>query len=132
MQDYEIVARPAGWTALPDRFSVRALHQDQVVALPRGCDGAGPVAAMRRSRRVAYGDPEAPDAVSLQPHPEFGPEFMDELLALRAGTAFPVEEADDGAGVAGAAGRQRGLGAADRRPILAPRRGRRPAPLDGR
>ena len=42
---------------------------------------------------LAYGDPEAPDAITLQPHPEFGPEFMDELLALRAGTAFPAEAA---------------------------------------
>ena len=31
--------------------------------------------------------------MSLQPHPEFGPEFMDELLVLRAGTAFPAEDA---------------------------------------
>ena len=43
--------------------------------------------------RVAYGDPEDPVAVSLQPHPEFGADFMDALLALRAGTAFPVEDA---------------------------------------
>ena len=42
---------------------------------------------------VAYGDPEAPDAISLQPHPEFDAAFMDELIALRAGTAFPVEAA---------------------------------------
>ena len=33
--------------------------------------------------------------MSLQPHPEFGPEFMDELLALRAGTVFPVAAADE-------------------------------------
>jgi len=88
VQDYELVARP-GWAAgLPDRFSIRALHQDQVVALPPGatvlarsphCDYAA----------LAYGDPEAPDAISLQPHPEFGRAFMDELIALRAGTAFP-------------------------------------------
>jgi GMP synthase-like glutamine amidotransferase len=92
VQDYELVARPGWAAALPDRFSVRALHQDQVVGLPPGatvlaksghCDYAA----------IAYGDPEAPDAISLQPHPEFGPEFMDELLALRAGTAFPLEDA---------------------------------------
>ena len=88
VQDYELVARP-GWAAdLPDRFSVRALHQDQVVALPPGAT------VLARSRHcdyaaLAYGDPEAPDAISLQPHPEFGQAFMDELIALRAGTAFP-------------------------------------------
>ena len=92
VQDYELTAR-AGWMdGLPDRFSVRALHQDQVVALPPGATvlATSPHCA---SAAIAYGDPEAPDAITLQPHPEFGPEFMDELLALRAGTAFPVEEA---------------------------------------
>ena len=92
VQDYELTAR-AGWMdGLPDRFSVRALHQDQVVALPPGATvlATSPHCAYAA---IAYGDPEAPDAITLQPHPEFGPEFMDELLALRAGTAFPVEEA---------------------------------------
>ena len=59
VQDYELVAHP-GWMAdLPDRFAVRALHQDQVVALPPAatvlarsphCDFAA----------LAYGDPESP------------------------------------------------------------------------
>ena len=92
VQDYERVAR-AGWMdGLPERFAVRALHQDQVVALPPGAT------VLARSPHcefaaLAYGEPESPDAVSLQPHPEFGPAFMDELLALRAGTAFPLEAA---------------------------------------
>jgi GMP synthase-like glutamine amidotransferase len=93
VQDYEVVARPGWMAGLPDRFAVNALHQDQVVALPEGATVLArapqcPIAA------VAYGDPESPDAVSLQPHPEFGPAFMDALLALRGGTSFPVAEAD--------------------------------------
>jgi GMP synthase-like glutamine amidotransferase len=93
VEDYEIVARPSWLTQVPDRFAARALHQDQVVSLPEDAT------VLARSTHcelaaVAYGDPENPDAVSLQPHPEFGAEFMDELLALRAGTAFPVEQAD--------------------------------------
>jgi GMP synthase-like glutamine amidotransferase len=93
VQDYEIVNRPDWLSHVPDRFSVRALHQDQVVALPEGAT------VLARSPHcelaaVAYGDPADPDAVSLQPHPEFGAEFMDDLLALRAGVAFPVESAD--------------------------------------
>ena len=93
VQDYEIVARPSWLTHVPDRFAVRALHQDQVVALP---DDATVLARSPQCAvaAVAYGDPEDPDAVSLQPHPEFGAEFMDALLALRAGTAFPTEAAD--------------------------------------
>lgn len=93
VQDYELVARPGWMEGLPERFSVSALHQDQVVALPHDAT------VLARSPHcefaaVAYGDAEAPSAISLQPHPEFGPAFMDELLALRAGTAFPVEAAD--------------------------------------
>jgi GMP synthase-like glutamine amidotransferase len=92
VQDYELVARPAWMDGLPDRFAVRALHQDQVVELPPDATvlARSPQCAFAA---IAYGDPEAPDAITLQPHPEFGPEFMDELLALRAGTAFPVEAA---------------------------------------
>jgi GMP synthase-like glutamine amidotransferase len=92
VQDYDLVARPGWMAGLPDRFAVRALHQDQVVELPPGATvlARSPQCAYAA---IAYGDPEAPDAITLQPHPEFGPEFMDELLALRAGTAFPVEAA---------------------------------------
>lgn len=93
VQDYKVTARPGWMAGLPDHFSVNALHQDQIIELPpeatvlarsAHCDYAA----------LAYGDPEAPDAISLQPHPEFGPEFMDALLELRGGTAFPKEEAD--------------------------------------
>lgn len=93
VQDYEIVTRPSWLVHLPDRFAVRALHQDQVVALPANATvlARSPHCALAA---VAYGDPEDPDAVSLQPHPEFGAAYMDELLALRAGKAFPAEEAD--------------------------------------
>lgn len=92
VQDYELTARPKWMAALPERFAVNALHQDQVAALPEGatvlarsahCDYAA----------LAYGDPDKPDALTLQPHPEFGPDFMEELLALRAGAAFPREAA---------------------------------------
>jgi GMP synthase-like glutamine amidotransferase len=93
VQDYEIVNRPEWLTHVPDVFSVRALHQDQVVALPAGATvlARSPHCALAA---VAYGDPADPDAVSLQPHPEFGAEFMDDLLTLRAGVAFPAESAD--------------------------------------
>lgn len=94
VQDYERVADAPAWLrALPARFSVRAVHQDQVVALPPGAH------VLARSPHceiaaVAYGDPERPDAISLQPHPEFGRDFMDGLLELRAGVAFPAPLAD--------------------------------------
>jgi GMP synthase-like glutamine amidotransferase len=92
VQEYELAARPGWVRGLPDRFAVRALHQDQVTALPPGAT------VLARSPHcefaaLVYGDPEAPDAVSLQPHPEFGPDYMEDLLALRAGTAFSLEAA---------------------------------------
>jgi GMP synthase-like glutamine amidotransferase len=92
VQDYEVVARPGWMQGLPDRFSVGALHQDQVIELPPGATvlARSPHCAYAA---LAYGDPEAPDAITLQPHPEFGPAFLDELIALRAGTVFPAEEA---------------------------------------
>jgi len=93
VQDYEVTARPSWMADLPDRFSVNALHQDQVVRLP------AEATVLARSTHcdyaaLAYGDPERPGAISLQPHPEFDAAFMDELLELRAGVAFPSEEAD--------------------------------------
>jgi GMP synthase-like glutamine amidotransferase len=92
VQDYEVAARPGWMAGLPDRFAVRALHQDQVVRLPERAtvlarSGHCPYAAL------AYGDPERPTAISLQPHPEFERDFMDELIALRAGTAFSADAA---------------------------------------
>ncbi|HVL20420.1 MAG TPA: type 1 glutamine amidotransferase [Amaricoccus sp.] len=94
VQDYEVMPGAPAWLgALPERFAVRALHQDQVVELPPDAHvlARSPHCAFAA---LAYGDPERPAAISLQPHPEFGPEFMDELLALRAGTAFATELAD--------------------------------------
>jgi GMP synthase-like glutamine amidotransferase len=75
----------------PAHFAMRAVHQDQVIAPPPGAT------VLARSSfceyaALAYGDPESPDAISLQPHPEFGPEFLDELLALRAGTTFSLAD----------------------------------------
>jgi GMP synthase-like glutamine amidotransferase len=93
VQDYEVVERPSWLADLPDRFAVNALHQDQVVALPPGATvlARSPHCAYAA---LAYGDIEAPVAVSLQPHPEFDHAFMDELIALRSGTAFPADEAE--------------------------------------
>jgi GMP synthase-like glutamine amidotransferase len=93
VQDYEVVARPSWLADLPDHFAVNALHQDQVVALPPGATVLARSAHCAYAA-LAYGEPEAPVAVSLQPHPEFGPAFMDELIALRTGTAFPEHEAE--------------------------------------
>ena len=63
-----------------------------------------PARRIARSPRWPTATPRRRTRCSLQPHPEFGPEFMDELLALRAGTVFPVEAADAARALAGAPG----------------------------
>lgn len=87
VQTYEIVDRQPWMEDLPERFAVSAVHQDQVVALPPGAT------VLARSAHcpyaaLAYGDPAHPDALTLQPHPEFAAPFVDDLIALRTGTAF--------------------------------------------
>lgn len=93
VQEYQVTARPSWMADLPDRFAVRAVHQDQIARLPEGAT------VLARSEHcdyaaLAYGDPERPVAITLQPHPEFDAAFLDELLVLRAGTAFPLEAAE--------------------------------------
>ena len=76
---FEAACAP-GWAGLTGPLALHSVHQDQVVAIPEdatvwlrspGCDYAG----------LLYGDPEAPDAISVQPHPEFGPDFAAALIA---------------------------------------------------
>ncbi len=93
LQDYEVADRPSWMTHVPDRFAMHALHQDQVLSLP------GDATVLARSEHcdyaaVAYGDPEAPYAISVQPHPEYNRDFIADLIALRSGTAFPTDLAD--------------------------------------
>lgn len=94
VQDYEVVHRPGWMTDLPDRFSVGAMHQDQVIEKPEGATVLAtsptcPYAAL------AYGDPEAPLAVTVQPHPEFTAEFLDALIEARTGDVLPEDLAAD-------------------------------------
>ena len=68
-----------------------AVHQDQVIDKPANsqviatsdfCENAG----------LAYKG----SALSFQPHPEFSPEFMRDLIKVRSGTSFPKKDADAG------------------------------------
>jgi GMP synthase-like glutamine amidotransferase len=93
VHDYEVVRRP-GWMAdAPARLSFHCIHQDQVVALPAD---ATPLATSEFCEHafVAYGDPEAPDAISIQPHPEFTAEYGYDLIAMGRGIRFEEEHAD--------------------------------------
>lgn len=73
-------------------LSLLACHQDQVVEPPPGAQvlASSPFCEYAM---LAYGDPEAPDAISIQPHPEFGADYTRDLIDLRAGVVIPHDRA---------------------------------------
>ncbi len=90
VHDYAVVRRPGWMGDAGERLKVHAMHQDQVTQLPPDatvlaespfCDYA----------MLSYGDPDAPWAISIQPHPEFGTEFARDLVELRSGVVIPPE-----------------------------------------
>ena len=93
VHDYTIAAKPSWMTGLNASFSGHAVHQDQVIELPETATDIAtsnfcPYAAL------VYGDPEAPAALSVQPHPEFSASFVDDLIAARVPDVFSAEQAD--------------------------------------
>jgi len=88
--DYQVVHRPVWMTGGPERFAIYAMHQDQVTAIP---DDATVLAASAfcEYAMLAYGDPEAPDAISIQPHPEFNEDYARTLVEMRTGAAIPAD-----------------------------------------
>ena len=93
VHDYEVLHRP-GWMAdAPARIAFQALHQDQVTEAPEDAtllarSGFCPVGML------AYGDPERPEAISIQLHPEFDAEVAGDILRARRGAAIPPEATD--------------------------------------
>ena len=118
VQDYELTARPGWMDGLPRRFAVRALHQDQVVELPPGATVLAPLAALRvrgaglrRSRGAGRGVAAAASGVR--------PGVHGRAAGAPGRHGVPGGGGRRGAGLAGASGGERGLGADDRRPICA-------------
>ncbi|WP_424928091.1 type 1 glutamine amidotransferase [Amaricoccus tamworthensis] len=93
-QNYAVVQRPEWMTQVPDHYFVLALHQDQVTKLPPNSSVLA-VNSHCEYAALAYGDIEDPDAITVQPHPEFGPKFMDELLRLRRDKPIPSSFVDE-------------------------------------
>lgn len=94
---YQVAAPDAFLGALAggalEELSLHAMHQDQVEVAPPGAQViAGsefcPIAAL------SYGDPAAPQAISIQPHPEFSAAFLGDLIAHRRGDGLPEALAD--------------------------------------
>lgn len=85
---YRFETVPAWISKADDRFEVHAMHQDQVTAIPEDATvlASSPFCEFAM---LSYGDPELPDAISIQPHPEFGTDYARDLVALRTGNAIP-------------------------------------------
>lgn len=69
-------------------MTLYAIHQDQVSQIPPGAtvllsSDFCTIAAL------AYGDINAPKAISIQPHPEFSTAFIRDLITLRAENGLP-------------------------------------------
>lgn len=82
VHDYTPGAVPGWMGDLAKPWSGFAFHQDQIVTLP-------PTATVTASTSfcpyaaLVYGDPEAPDAISVQAHPEFAEPIVSDLVKMR-------------------------------------------------
>ena len=90
VHDYEVVSRPNWMADGPDSFSIHAMHQDQVTAIPNDATVLA-TSPFCEFAMLAYGDPEAPDAISIQPHPEFNMDYARAIVELRSGVVIPED-----------------------------------------
>ena len=86
---YDVLEQPAWLEGATERFTLNAMHQDQVSSLPPGArliasSDFCPFAAL------AYDD----HAISFQAHPEFDNAYERALVALRRGAIIPEDVAD--------------------------------------
>ena len=86
---YDVLERPAWLEGAAERFTLNAMHQDQVLSLPPGARVIAssdfcPFAAL------AYDD----HSISFQAHPEFDNAYERDLVALRRGAVIPEDVAD--------------------------------------
>lgn len=90
IQNYQTKDTPDWMNDMNDSFSGHALHQDQITQLPPDttviassdfCEFAA----------LVYGDPEKPDAISVQPHPEFTSDFVNDLIDVRLSGIVPED-----------------------------------------
>ena len=94
VHDYTVLRKPSWLTMGGESFSMHAMHQDQVVSLPEDAEvlASSPFC---ENAMVAYGNPESPYAISIQPHPEFTRGFAEALVVFRRTTHIPDPVADE-------------------------------------
>lgn len=100
-QDYQIAPAPAWAAPLGDGFTNFAVHQDQVVAVPPSATVLA-TNSFCENAALFYGAPEAPTALTVQPHPEFDAAFVEDIIDLRKGQSFSLEQAESARATLGA------------------------------
>lgn len=92
VHSYDVTAFPDWMEGAGTQFAGHAVHQDQIVALP---DNATVIASSEfcEYAAIVYGDPDKPLALSVQPHPEFGTAFIEDLVDVRLKGVITSEEA---------------------------------------
>lgn len=83
-----------------DTFASHALHQDQIIDLPPSSTVVASSDFCEYAALV-YGDIEKPTAFSIQPHPEFSADFVDELIEQRTPSVFDATIAKTARGTLG-------------------------------
>lgn len=89
-QTYLVINAPSWMDNIGTEFTGHAVHQDQVTELP---PTATPVASSDFCEYAAlvYGNLDHPDAISVQPHPEFSAAFVDDLIDVRLKDIVPSD-----------------------------------------
>ncbi|WP_422029297.1 type 1 glutamine amidotransferase [Roseovarius sp.] len=87
----KVIKYPGGWsvgrteyTLDGETLALNAWHQDQVVELPQDAEVIGKSDFCANAAMV-YGD----RILTIQPHPEFGPDVVDDLIRLRGKGVVP-------------------------------------------
>lgn len=81
-----------GFESVVDKtqFAINAVHQDQVIIKPENSEVLAS-SGFCQNAGLIYGDL----IMTFQAHPEFKMDFEKDLINVRAGDAFPVEESKD-------------------------------------
>jgi GMP synthase-like glutamine amidotransferase len=89
VQRYNVHKKPAWMTGVDGEFALNALHQDQVTELP------GDAEVLAGSEFCPYAVlAYRGNAMSIQPHPEFLPDYERDIIESRRGTMYAEAEAD--------------------------------------
>lgn len=90
VHDYAPASTPPWAAELGSGWSGYAIHQDQVIRQPPDST------VVLRSEfcpyaALAYGDPAAPTALGVQPHPEYTGDLLDDMIAVRLNKVVPAD-----------------------------------------